>query len=337
MSPNSNATLNRMRALAVLSISMSLAMSPSIVRADATAASPRLAVLAQPAVDDARKAVALGPAGEVYEPDGNGAWVQKQRISTSDQISQVGRAAGAIIAFGEGIVYRLAPNGWSAIRLHQKERAVMSAGVRAVAAVGRQLFALDQSAGGEPLKLAIAPSNVLAIGTGAAVAGTGPITGGVVIQTDRGLFKLQGARPVAITNAPQRVNRLLSDRWVLVDDGAIDLKTGRKSGWPPGVVVGAAAAMADERLVIVAKQQGKLELVTISKDKLDRAPIEADGSLPSTAIPVGVVVDRSGRAVIAFDDGTLLVRGSDKGTWAVVRVSVDLGGPKPGSPPAVSP
>jgi hypothetical protein len=144
---------------------------------------------------------------------------------------------------------------------------------------------------------------------------------------------------------------------VLVENGAIDLKTGRRTGWPPGVIVGAVAATADERLVIVAKQHGKLELVILHKNsKLERAPIELAGTttLRPSAVPVGVVADRAGRVVIAFDDGTLLVREAPATRpaasqaapppaspaappWSVVRISADLPGPKPGSPPAVSP
>ncbi|MDQ3341952.1 MAG: hypothetical protein M4D80_42945 [Myxococcota bacterium] len=313
---------------------VAVAFSSAAARADAPKQAPRVVALAT--ADDARKAIAIGPAGEVFEPDGKGAWVRKLRISTGNQIAHVGRASGAVIAFGEGVVYRLAPNGWSAIRLHQKQRAVMSAGARAVAAVGRQLFALDRSAGGEPLKLAVAPSNVLAIGANAA--------NGLIVQTDRGLFRVEGAKVVAVKNAPRRVKQLVSDRWVLVDDGAIDLKTGRKTGWPPGVSIATAAVTADDRLVLVASQRGKLELVTLKQDKLERVPIAlepaaggvAAPSLSPDARPVGVVVDKAGRAVIALDDGTLLVREGTQ-AWTATRVTEDLPGPKPGSPPAVSP
>jgi hypothetical protein len=48
------------------------------------------------------------------------------------------------------------------------------------------------------------------------------------------------------------------------------------------------------------------------------------------------VVDKAGRAVIALDDGTLLVREGTQ-AWTATRVTEDLPGPKPGSPPAVSP
>jgi hypothetical protein len=280
----------------------------------------QLAALALPADDDARTAIAIGTNGEVYAPDGKGAWTRTQRISTSKRIAQVGRAGAFVIAFGEGVVYRLAPNGWSAIRLHQKERAIPSTGPRAVAAVGRQLFTLDATAEGEPKKLVVAPSNVLAIGSGSSPR--------IVVQTDTGLFRLQNNRLVAIKPIPPKIDRIVGDRWALVDGGAIDLDSGRKTGWPPGTTILVAAMMLDQRLVLVAQQRGKHELVVIAKDKVERAPVDLPGA------PVGVVIDKTGRAIVALADGALLVR--DAGVWTTVRVTDALAPARPGAPPATS-
>jgi hypothetical protein len=287
----------------------------------AQGAPAQLSALALPSDDDARNAIAIGTNGEVYMPDGKGTWTRTQRISTSKRITHVGRAGSDVIAFGEGVVYRLAPNGWSAVRLHQKERAILSVGPRAVAAVGRQLFTLDATAEGEPKKLVVAPSNVLGIGTGSSPR--------VVVQTDKGIFRLQNNRLVAIKGAPAKLDRLVGDRWALVDGGAIDLETGRKTGWPPSTTILVAAMMLDQRLVLVARENGKLVLVVVAKDKLERTPID-----PGAAAPIGVVVDKADRAVVAFADGTLLIR--DAGTWTSVRVTDALAPAKPGSPPAQS-
>lgn len=281
---------------------------------------PTLVALAPPAADDARAAIAIGPNGEVYAPDGRGAWTRTQRISTSKRLASASRAGAAIVAAGEGVVYRLAENGWSAIRLHQKDRALMSVGPRAIAAVGRQLFVLDQATAGEPTKLAAAPSNVLAIGAGDTV----------VVQTDKGLFRVQGTRLVAIKQAPKAA-RLVGDRWALVDGGVIDLTTGKKQGLPAAKTILAASMMTDQRLAIVVQQSGKRELVIVARDKVTRAAIE----LATSAAPVGVVVDKAGRAVIALADGALLVR--DGNAWTQARVTDALPSAKPGAPPARSP
>ena len=102
--------------------------------------------LAPPPGDDARKAVVLGKGGEVFAPDASGDYVRTRAFATADAPVIAGRAGGDVVALGDGVVYRLAGNGWSAIRLVQKGKAVMSGGPRSVAAVGRQLFALAAGA-----------------------------------------------------------------------------------------------------------------------------------------------------------------------------------------------
>src|SRR5262249_6562535 len=131
-------------------------------------AAPRLAALVP--ADDARRAVAIGRDGEVYEPDGNGAWVRRQRCATATPVVAAARARGAFAAIGDGVISRLAANGWSAIRLVQHGKAILSSGPRALAAVGRQVFALDPMARGEPTRLAQAPAVIVAIGTGTSAA-----------------------------------------------------------------------------------------------------------------------------------------------------------------------
>ncbi len=295
---------------------------------------PELAALAPaPAqTDDARRAVAIGPQGEVYEGDGKGAWVRRQRITTAGTITHAARAGGAVVALGEGVVYRLAPNGWSAIRLAQKGKAKLAGGWGAVAAVGRQLMALDRLAGGEPAKLGAAAGEILLVGAGRTV----------VVATERGLFRLDGARMSPI-GAPKHARMLVGDRWAIVDGGAVDLRTGKTTAWPAGVSIEVAALGHDDRLIAVARVAGKLELFAVGTGKLERAPIAAAEPGQSGAAladevvagtPVGVAVDRAGRAVVAFRDGRIAVR---EGTaWTTVAASVELPAPRPGAPPAAS-
>ena len=298
----------------------------------APAAALQLAALApapSPA-DDARRAVAIGPSGEVYEPDGKGAWVRRQRLTTATSISLAARAGGAVLALGDGVVYRLAPNGWSALRLAQKDKAKLSAGWSAVAAVGRQLLALDRMAGGEPAKLGAAAGEVLLLGSGKSV----------VVATDRGLFRLTGAK-LAPLAAPRRARMLVGDQWAIVDGGAVDLRTGRITAWPAGAAVDLAAAAPDDGLIAVARAAGKLELLSVRAGKLERAPIEVAAVAPAPApalvaslTPIGVAADRAGRAVVAFRDGRIAVR--DGATWTTVAVTEQLPPAHPGAPPAPS-
>ena len=283
--------------------------------------------LAPPPGDDARKAVVLGRGGEVFAPTASGDYVRTRAFSTADAPVLAGRAGGDVVVLGDGVVYRLADNGWTAIRLVQKGKAVMSGGKRSVAAVGRQLFALDRTAGGEPAKLALAPTPVLAIAGGDTA---------VVIQTARGLMRLQGATFRRIARTPRTITRLVSERWALTDRGAVDLKTGTTSAWPAGLSVHVAAAGPDAAtLAAVGTTRSGLELVTVTPAKKGTKIVRDPIAGTQGAKAVGVAVDKAGRAVVALSDGRVARR--DRAAWTTAQVRDELPAPRPGAGPATSP
>jgi hypothetical protein len=270
------------------------------------------------AADDARKAVVIGAAGEVYEPDGQGAWVRRLPSSTADTLVAAGRAGRAIVASGNGVVYRLAANGWSAIRLVQRGKAVLGAGSRVLAAVGRQIYALDPLPQGEPIKLALAPANVVAMAAGAKA---------IIVSTDAGVFRIGGGKPAAIHAALQRP-RLVSERWAIVDRGALELTTRKLTAWPGGLTIGAAVPAADGALVAVATGDAGLELLTLRGGTFARDPLGISGTA------VGVVVDRARRAVVVLSDGRIALR--DAAGWTTTQVTHELPAARPGAPPATA-
>jgi hypothetical protein len=284
----------------------------ALLLARSASAAPALAALAR--ADDARKAVAIGAAGEVYEGDGKGAWLRRLPCATASALTAAGRAGDVVVATGDGVVYQLAGNGWSAIRLVQHGKAVLGVGPRAVAAVGRQLFALDGLTRGEPTKLAVAPGNVVALAAGAK---------DLVVATDAGLFRLGGNKPAPIAAAGRP--RLVSERWAIVDRGALDLTTGKVTAWPAGLAIGVAATAPDGALIAVAADQAGLVLLTVRGAAVTREPVAASGRA------VGVVVDRAGRAVIALADGKLAVK--DR-RWSIVEVADAPATERPGAGPA---
>jgi hypothetical protein len=308
------------------------AIATALVLAAPAEADPQaltLVALAPPAGDDARKALAIGPSGEVYEPDGKGAWIRRHRITTADRLTVVGRAGGRgpVVASGDGVVYRLAANGWTALRLAQKGKATLSGGLTTIAAVGRQLYAIDKLAGGEAQKLALAPANVLAIG-----AGKKP-----VIATERGLFRFDGKKLAPIVGAPKRVDALIGERWAVLDHGVHELATKKLTRWPAGLAVAVTNVAPNGGFVAVATSHGKLELVALRAGKFEREPIGVP-ALPgakSGPKPVGLAVDKRGRAVVALRDGRLAIR--DRGAWTVSTISEALPDPNPGAPPATGP
>jgi len=278
------------------------------------AASARADIAGIAPADDARQAIIVGERGEVYRPDGKGAWVRTERFAITEPVLAVERGTSGVLASGGGAVYRLADNGWSAVRLAQKGAAIGGSGRRALAAIGRQLFDLDRpaAASGEPVAVATlaAPASKI---------------GGAAIATARGLVRLDGSKLVAVTAQATPI----SDAWGISDRGAVELRTGAVHAWPNGARVSVADAALDGSLVAVAAN----ELITVSHGKVSHVAIP----IQTTAVPIaaGVVADRNGRVVVAFRDGQIAVREHD--TWTVVRVEDRVPAAKNGSPPATQP
>lgn len=307
-----------MRALLTTSALLVISTTASPARADA----PKLAGLATTAATDARKAIAIGPTGQVYEPDGKGAWVRTQAGGVADELVGVTTANGTVIADAKGTaLFKLKGNAWTSVHVALKAKTILGAGSRALAAAGKSIYSLDK---GKPAKLADAPAPVLALAGGA---------GGVVVSTAKGLLALQGTTFKPIKNAPRNPAALVSDRWVLVDRGVVDLKTLKTTAWPAGVRVTDATTLGADTLLAVAVHGKDFELLTVKAGAITRDPIP----LPDGSPVVGIVGDRAGRVVVATRDGHIAMRDKTGGTWSVSDVRDELPEAKPGPAPAASP
>lgn len=294
-----------MRAL----VAIVIVLASSSARAD----KPTLAAIAP--ARDARKAVAIGPAGQVYEPDGKGAWVRTQAGGVAEELVTASAVGTTVIAGAKGAPpFKLKRGAWTALNLGLKAKAVVGSGSRALAIVGTSVFALDKR---QPMKLADAPPTVTA------VTAVGASSTGVVIQTDKGLMKLAGTVFKPLAKAPKAVRALVDDRWALVDRGALDLKTMKPFVWPAGVQIVEATTIGND-FVGVSMHGKTIELITIKAGKVAREKVPIDDAKPV----VGVVVDKQARVAIALRDGRIALR--DKGAWTVSEVREEIAAPKPG-------
>ncbi|MGE5183975.1 MAG: hypothetical protein ACM31C_18015, partial [Acidobacteriota bacterium] len=246
-----------MRALALI------VATASIARADGRG--PQLAALAP--ASDARQAIAIGPDGEIYQPDHTGAWVHRPGVAIAGKVASATRAGDSVVATThDGPPFRLARDGWTVVQLGMHVKPLVGAGPRVLAAVGRDVFELDKP---EPVKLPEAPAPVLALGASA---------GGAVVETERGLYELKGSAWKPLAKTPPRVAALLSDRLALVDRGLYDLRAHKTLAWPPGLHVVAAIATGADEAIAVAQKGAALELVTARAGKLTREPLPAEAS-----------------------------------------------------------
>lgn len=293
-----------------------------------------------PTASDAREALALGPHGEAYEPDGNGAWVRRHAGGLAGEVVRATRAGAFAIAGVDGgppFAYRPgkevrgegdAVGAWNMVVLGLHAKAILGRGPHATTAFGKLVFSL---VGDRPAKLADAPG---------VVASLAASDKAVVVETDKGLARLElkgAAKWKPIANAPAHVLALLDDRWALVERGLFDLRAPKLIAWPAGFHPASVVAVTNDLVVAAGLRGGAAELVTLKGSAFAREPIATGAAKLGTAAAqiVAVVADRLGRVVVAARDGQLAVR--DKaGAWTISEVRSELPADRPGSPPAES-
>jgi hypothetical protein len=227
-------------------------------------------------------------------------------------------AGAADAASAHAPPYRWSSGQWSARHLVLKTRAVVARGSRAAAAAGKQAWTLDR---GVETKLPDAPGVVASIGAS---------DQGIAIETDKGVFRLDGKSWRAVADAPHGFT-FAGDRWAWTPTGATELRSGKTTAWPRGVAVSAAAPAPADGLVAAGVTGTTIDVVIVKGGKAEHDSTAAPGA---GAVVAGVTMDAAGRVVVALRDGHVLVR--DAGAWSTTEVRDGVPPVAVGSPAALS-
>jgi hypothetical protein len=129
-----------------------------LASAGAATAEPLAAVALAP---DPLASTLVGPSGQVWQPDGHGAWTRDAGGGGADaggggraQLVVVGKATPA---------YRLDPDGWQALRLGERGKTVMGGGPHPAFAIGRNVFVWKAKAW---VRVGAAPAGIVALWAG---------------------------------------------------------------------------------------------------------------------------------------------------------------------------
>ncbi len=275
-----------------------------------------------------------GPSGQVYEPDGHGAWARHHAGGVGDDVVVAVSVGDAVIA-GAGDAasahappFRYAAGVWQIVPVSLRAHAVVGRGTRAVAAVGRAVFTLD---GG---------SRALPGGARRRWSASARLRGGVAIQTEPRRVPPR-RQPLDVRSRAPEAGDAPARRPVRSQRGhgcGRPARGRRRSRGRPGSTRPRRRRSMPRVRSIAAATNGaviELEIVRDGRAEHDRMP---GGVVTEPLAPVaGVVLDRSGRIVVALRDGRVAVRDNGRDDkWSATAVRDDLPAPRPGAPPATS-
>ncbi|MCA9675219.1 MAG: hypothetical protein KC464_09305, partial [Myxococcales bacterium] len=257
--------------------------------------------------------------GQVYEPDGAGAWRRLAEGGVAGDVAGATLADGHLVVAGRAApLYRRDHAIWYALRVGGSGRTRLGTGPAPAVAVGK---AVHVDVGGTWKRVGALPDNATALWAQSATA--------VWAATDDGLYKLRGKRFERAGAAP---TALAGDRPYAIDADAIrDLTRGRtiplRLDGEPVTATAAASHGGGALHVVVATGAGALVLARVDGKQLARVD-----DLPVAGAPVAMAVDADGDVLIALADGTIALRRGD--AWTTTAVTDALPAPPAGSPPA---
>jgi len=279
------------------------------------ASTDRVVAIAMPG-DDVLDAILVGPSGQVYEPDGKGAWTRKHGGGVAADVTGAAIVAGDLVVAGRAApMYRRDGSTWFAMPIGESGRTAISRGPATGVAIGKKVFVLEKA---KWKRVGSTPGKVTAMWASGAKA--------VWASTDAAVYKLSGSE---FKKAGEPVVALGgAEPWAITADGGLrDLAAGTAV---PGELDGAhvtalAVAGADDDLrAVVQTAGGALVLARVAKGALERV-----ANVPGAGPVAGLAV-AGGKILVALGDGTVAVYA--KGAWTEAAVSDAL--PADGDGPA---
>lgn len=275
---------------------------------------------------DPWQAELVGPSGQLWLPDGAGAWELRGAGGAAADVTGAVRADGSVVTGKAAPFYRHVAESWHAVRLGERGKTVAGTGPRAAIAIGRQIYVWN---GQRWLRAATAPGPVVALwaasDTKLYVAGT----------TD--VWRLQGKRlvPHATVSLRAFADGATPTPWAITADGAL-YDPVRKTTTP--VALGGSAATVAH----VAEADGVAWLLARRADawvvaRLDRTgwtEIAGPGLAPTDEI-AGFAVAAGRGPMIVTRAGQVWLRAAD--VWRPGALRVQAVSPRPGPGPARSP
>lgn len=266
--------------------------------------------------EDVEDAILVGPSGQVYEPDGKGAWTRKHGGGVAADVTGATMVDGDLVVTGRAApMYRRDGATWFALPIGESGRTALSRGPAVAVAIGKKVFVLDK---GKWVRVGSLPGKATAVWAAGKKS--------VWASTDAQLYKLAGSEFKKVGDPVVGLGG--AEPWAITADGGLrDLGGGKTV---PGELDGAhvtalAVAGADDDLrVVVQSAGGALVLARVTKGALARVD-DVPGAGPVAGLAVA-----GGKVLVALGDGTVATYGK---AWTTVTVAdalpADADGPAP--------
>ncbi len=306
------------------SIARALPLTLAVALVIATSARADTLAAVAPAGDDVRKALLVGPSGQVWEPDGAGTWTRRAEGGVSADVRGAAVASSALIVAGKSApLFRRDGDRWTAMRLGERGRTVVGTGPRPSLAIGKLVFVWTGTTWKRVGRT-----------TGAITALWAASETKVYAGSDSALVKLAGGGgfgPIA-TGTPAVVALAGAVPWAVTGDGVYEVAARRAhrptvGGAPLSVFL--VTATVDTAWALGTTSTGPA-LARFHKGAwTDAVP----PPLPADDPPLALIADTSGGLLVATRGGAVLFAGSD-GAWTAGTRADALPVAPPGPGPA---